>query len=1169
MNSIPNGTQGQHRPVTNTPEILVPDRDLGQSHPPLDKRLERAEAHQKAADISSEEAGSGGAPASLMPSHWAELVEGSGIAPAVAALNFRSFGKGYRDPERERQALLSEALAQIEGQPGHTYCRRLKLQRLYRHFDHGGWRFDGDCLPGFEATACWKPENPRHSGGFSSTKRIKYETAPKRRPGLFLARMPLEHWQAIAEAAGLPMPADTSIGFWAWVLATPDLPVMVVEGAKKACALISHGIAAIGLSGVWNGRIVDRDAAGKRVSERLIGELEALAAGREICFCFDADVKASTVAKVELAAVKTGHLLAKAGATVTIARLPLLNGQKCGPDDLLVAQGAGAVLAVREQAQSLEENAWRRRYCQERRLQASITLCTPKLWEAIPALPDAPIVGIRSAKGTGKTEGLAIWLQQEPQVLAITHRRSLGSSIASRLDLVWRNDLDRAGDEQFDETTRQRFQGTPPRLCLCVDSLLALPIQALEGLVLVLDEVEQLLNHLLYSATCQANRGLLLQRFWHAVGHAKQIVALDADLSDATLERLQRARRLHGADDRLSLIINQQGPGRWMVRWWTQAKADAMQQALIEAVGQAPQFITCDSKRQAEALHDLLLHHYPDAKGILITSETTASKAGAEEVERLTNEQALQGISWVIASPSISSGLSIEHDHFRGVWGFFGAGTFDDGEALQALARVRKGMPRHVWVQPVVLPKDKPISQSFWPVGVEQDLRQRWLDQSARLRRELQPDLFSAPDGAAAQELLAMAMEHWALLQSRRNYSLAHLRSFIKARLEHEGHTLEEEGEALDQAMAASLKTLKQELKEQRDDAKAMAIAKAPTISRQQAEDLRRRSFLLPEQQAAIQKRVLMDHLALDASDLSPEEVQWGLEWAGAAKRLAMLLSPEMALQADIKRFEATTSHGTGAALPFDQSFNAQTIAAAQALGLNAFIADTVMQLRAWSNSSPEVQAIARKARQNPQGFRQVFGFKVTAWPTDRANRPAAEDPEGQKQAAKIVGQLLRFFGVVTEYKRTRSSERRYKAEALHLSKLTTTADRLRQKAIGWAPHPLERDIPLSPCGAPPVPAVAPQQRLVAPVQHRPQVESFSSPAPSPLDAWPPAWQEVPVEVQNPKTGQWEPGWWRLTASRGSGSALCRDPHGQSRQVEKRRIRETRCSRSDRGHPVG
>ena len=1045
-----------------------------------------------------------------------------------------------------RQALLSEALAQIEGQPGHTSWRRMKLQRWYGHLDHGGWRFIGDHLPGHEATGCWKPEKPRHGGGFAHAKRIKYETAPKRRPGLFLPKIPLEQWQAIAEAAELPMPANTSMGFWAWALVTPDLPITVVEGAKKACALISHGIAAIGVSGIWNGRIVDRDAAGSRVGERLISELQAFAAGRAIRFCFDADAKASTAATVELAAVRTGHLLAKEGATVTIARLPLLNGQKCGPDDLLVAKGAGALLAVLEQAQSLQENAWRRRYCQERRLQPSITVCTPRLWETVPALPDAPIVGIRSAKGTGKTESLKAWLNQEPAVLAITHRRSLGSSIANRLELVWRNDLDGADGELFDEATGQRFPGSPPRLCLCIDSLLALPIEALEGNALVLDEAEQLLNHLLYSGTCRTNRGLLFQRFCHAVGHAKQVVALDADLSDATLELLQRARRLHGADDRLSLIANRQGPGRWVVRWWAQPKADAMQQALIEAVGQAPQFITCDSKRRAEALHDLLKHHYPDAKGILITSETTASETGARDVRRLTNEQALQGISWTIASPSISSGLSIEHHHFRGAWGFFGAGTFDDGEALQALARVRKGMPRHVWVQPVVLPKDKPVSHSFWPVGVEQDLRQRWLDQSARLRQELQPDLFSAPDGAAAQELLAMAMEHWALLQSRRNYSLAHLRSFIKARLEHEGHILEEQTEGLDQAATTGLKALKQELADKRDAAAAAAIAKAPTISKQQAEDLQRRTFLLPEQQAAIQKRALMDRLALDVSALSPEEVQWGLEWAGAAKRLAMLQTPQMAMQSDIKRFEATVSHG--AMLPFDQSFNAQTIAAAQALGLDAFIANTVMPLREWSNSSPDVQAIARKARQNHQSFRQVFGFKVAPWPRDEQGKPAADEPGCPKLANQIVGQLLRFFGIVTQQKRTKSGERRYRAEPVHLSTLIATANRLQQKASGWAPYPLERDIPPSPCGAPPT--FASKARLGSPVPTHEPVQPWHRPSASPSLKEP-----VSVEVQNTKTLQWESGWRQLTSGKGSASVLCSDPKGQSRLVDRKRIR--------------
>jgi hypothetical protein len=55
-------------------------------------------------------------------------------------------------------------------------------------------------------------------------------------------------------------------------------------------------------------------------------------------------------------------------------------------------------------------------------------------------------------------------------------------------------------------------------------------------------------------------------------------------------------------------------------------------------------------------------------------------------------------------------------------------------------------------------------------------------------------------------------------------------------------------------------------------------------------------------------------------------------------------------------------------------------------------------------------------------------------------------------------------------------------------------------------------------------------------------------------DPFPSVPQGVPIEVQD-QTGTWEPGWRQLTTGSGSGSLLCSDPQGRSRQVERKRIR--------------
>jgi hypothetical protein len=387
------------------------------------------------------------------------------------------------------------------------------------------------------------------------------------------------------------------------------------------------------------------------------------------------------------------------------------------------------------------------------------------------------------------------------------------------------------------------------------------------------------------------------------------------------------------------------------------------------------------------------------------------------------------------------------------VFGAFGAGSFDDGEALQALARIRQGVARHIWVKPVVRPQQPPLSSAWWPAKAEGDLRQRWNHQAALLRQQLQPDLLLEPSPGSAAEALAATCSLWADLTSRRNYSHSHLRSFIKARLRAEGHTLLEPAGTITQPEAAELKALKSQLKGDRQQAHAEAVASAPIISAAEADRQRR----LQQHSPALQRRALVERLALEPEALTPSLVLWGERWAGAAERLACLLEPSLALALDAKRLAATTPKGE-APLPWDQSYRTQRQQAAEKIGLANFIKQFPLAGNSWSKHTPEVQALAAKARNYRNIIKNMLGISITTAP-----KPPAKDAEaweGQKEGApdptatKVVGELLASVGITTTSQRSGSSARNDGADAEQLKLLREAAERLQRKGLGLAPHP-------------------------------------------------------------------------------------------------------------------
>lgn len=104
-------------------------------------------------------------------------------------------------------------------------------------------------------------------------------------------------------------------------------------------------------------------------------------------------------------------------------------------------------------------------------------------------------------------------------------------NLSYRLGLDYKGDLDKAQGKFITGA------GYTLRIGFCVDSLLWFNPNDFAGCDLVLDEVVQVIRHLLTSSTCakDGKRPALLARLRELVRVARRVIVADADLDNATL----------------------------------------------------------------------------------------------------------------------------------------------------------------------------------------------------------------------------------------------------------------------------------------------------------------------------------------------------------------------------------------------------------------------------------------------------------------------------------------------------------------------------------------------------------------------------------------------------------------------------------------------------------
>ena len=984
--------------------------------------------------------------------------------------------------------LTHHAIAEMGGHAAqYATTAVINLRKRYDHVLAGGWWVSGlDPLRDWQPMAWgqFKPIMPRTSWR-DPNKVIKYEAPAKQSTrALFLAiswadglkiaeryqrgdayqqRLKAAIQKAYPDATGLShaqtlalaldrfsapstdFDTDTLIdthidkGFWSWWLSDPTLPVLITEGAKKAGAALSAGHPAIALPGVYNGYRA-KDRLGNPITPSLIPDIEAITGPkRPILLAFDQDDKPQTRRHVNIAIARFGQLLLQADCHVNIVRWPVKDGK--GIDDLIANHSTNAFHKAIKTALTFEE--WQLWQALDNRLTigSSLGLKAQTLKVLTPdTFPTRGIIAIAAAKGTGKTNLINELVAHQPKVLLAGHRISLMRHLCDRCGIYYRGDLDKQ-DGRFITGS-----GYTLRVGTCVDSLLAIDPNAFAGCDLVLDEVCQVLRHLLTSSTCnqQGKRPVLLTRFRQLLQSARRIIIADTDLDDSAIRYIQQLRTQDHPNTELPARFNQlflirnhyQAPG-YAVRFIQAPDSSAIMAELLHDLKQGERvYIATDSKRGSKRIHRLIDELQTSLKqenaNLLLNSETSGGeteRAFMENPDRHLTTIALQA---VIGSPSTATGLSIEGDHFDKVYGLFYGASSTDADMAQALGRVRAPVPRVVWCAKYGRSFSK-VGRQTSPSALRDLLKQKTQANTLLIR-------------ASLSEVHQRALSHydweqdphiryWSQIEAQRNRSMWSLRTALKVRLMHEGNQVEVITLGKNQKAHVLLKEAREDMKIEQ----AIAVEAAANLTKAEAALLGQMESLEPQQQLALQKYEIAKFYGLPIDDV---DADWVLSDNNGRSRgqilnLERMLEPETAADADIRALERQGQWQQGYT-PWDLSNATLKREMRVRLGLDQFL-----ELgKTWDKDS--LSTFKENALNYAPQIKAVLNFTV---------RP-------EMSAAQILNQLLEQMGLLCGKSRPRQDGKRVRVYELdpvcYQQKLTILARRkaCRERAETDGPPP-------------------------------------------------------------------------------------------------------------------
>jgi DNA polymerase I-like protein with 3'-5' exonuclease and polymerase domains len=567
----------------------------------------------------------------IKPHHRAEW-QASGISDEIIDLNLRSVSS------QESHYLLN-----LSKQPQHL------LDGLYADvLADGGWSCQG----------CFKADKP-----LRTPNKTRYINTVGSSPEPIELRMPERFWQEIAEHYYLA-PKPLELDGYIWTQQNPVIPVVVVEGVKKAACLMSHyPIVAIAVQGHSMAYKAEGDLKFKKYIHQ----------SREVFIAFDQDVKISTreavektikgiihrcentnEAEPEVVTDKTGELEFKVTYPYN-CKLKILTwyGSK-GLDDYLVKNSFNPSLIGKLFFEAIPAHHWVPTAKQGLGFEPDVLMNSTRFENVV--IPDGVVlVVIKAPKGTGKTwyagQLVAQAKAKKKPIIFCQHRIELARGNAQRLDLTYVGD----SEEKINNISD---------ISLCINSLWKLKPEDFKGALFVIDEIVSTLHDLMLGSPCKSKRKIILERFQEICTVIQesggQIVVLDADLNYRSLQMLRGM--LKGTKPFVIENVSIQKGFQFAltdeigcIKATEKSLADS-KKVLLHLTSQKSQYAYSTT-----TLEIYFKQKFPHLKIVRIDSDTTKlhDHEAFKACSRI-NELVLHA-DLIIASPTISTGVSIEN----------------------------------------------------------------------------------------------------------------------------------------------------------------------------------------------------------------------------------------------------------------------------------------------------------------------------------------------------------------------------------------------------------------------------------------------------------------------------------------------------------------------------